>query len=179
MSSETAYRRLVVAELRREFDNSFAALPETPGDGRAVFLNIRVGGEALAVRTLHITGLAKRRRIVALPTSVPGLLGVMALRGDLLPVYDLAALLGLPACDREPGWLIFAHGKTPVALCFDELEGQIEVDGACLSDTGGSRVHKHLRLMARMDAGPRAVIDIPGIVIEIRKTAGLVKPVKE
>lgn len=131
MSLDTLLESQAVADLRREFDNSFASNPETPGGRRAVFLNISVAGEALAVATLDITGLAKRKRVVALPTKVTGLLEIMALRGNLIPVYDLAALLGLPASGGAKGWVLFALRETPVALAFDEFEGQVEIDRDC------------------------------------------------
>ena len=178
MTTETAQRSKSVAELRLEFDNAFAASPAGAGEVRESLIALRVAGEALAVKTLHITGVTKGRRIVPVPSRVPGLLGLTALRGAVLPVYDLAALLGLPAAG-EGSWLLLTTPETPIGLTFDEFEGQIEIERACLyeSDSSGSR--KHLRLIAKVGAAHRAVIDIPGIVEEIRKTAGLMDPVKE
>ena len=179
MTTETAPRSKSVADLRRDFDNTFAAPPAGPGEDRESLISLRVTGEALAVRTLHVTGVAKRGRILPVPTSVPGLLGITAIRGTLLPVYDLAALLGLPAAAAEGAWLILTNPKTPIGLIFDEFEGQMEIARACLYESDGSDARKHLPVIARIGAANRAVIDIPGIVAEIRKTAGVLEPMKE
>jgi len=179
MTTEITSGSKSVAELRREFDNTFAAPPAGPVEGRESLITLRVAGEALAVRTLHVTGVAKLRRILPVPTHVPGLLGITAIRGTLLPVYDLATLLGFPAAAREGCWLMLAGAETPVGLLFDEFESQVEIERACLLESEGSRRLEHLRLVARIGAAHRAVIDIPGIVEEIRNTAGLLEPVKE
>ncbi len=167
------------AELRREFDSSFAAPLPGPGEGRESLIALNVAGEALAVRTLHLAGVAKRRRIVPVPTHVAGLLGIAAIRGGLLPVYDLAAILGLPAPAGEGSWLMLTGAETPIGLVFDEFEGQVEIERACLYESAGSGSSQHLRLMARIGAGRRAVIDIPGLVAEVRQRAGLPDPAKE
>ena len=179
MNAESISRSKSVAELRRQFDNTFAAAPPGPAESSESLIALRAAGEALAVKTLHITAVAKRRRIVPVPTRVPGLLGIMALRGTLLPVYDLAALLGLPAPAGVSSWLMLTGPETPVGLIFDEFEGQIEIDRACLYESDSSVSRKHLRVMAKVNDAHRAVIDIPGIVEEIRKTAGVLEPVKE
>jgi chemotaxis signal transduction protein len=179
MTTEMASGSKSAADLRLEFDNTFAAPPPGPAEDRESLITLRVAGEALAVRTRHITGVAKRRRIMPVPSRVPGLLGITAIRGALLPVYDLAVLLGLPAAASEGSWLILTNPETPIGLIFDEFEGQIEIERACLYESESSRAREHLRLVARIGAAHRAVIDMPGIVEEIRKTAGALQPLKE
>ena len=181
MSAETILLSKSAAELRLQFDNTFAAPPPGRAEGNESLLTLRAAGVALAVKTLHITAVAKPRRIVPVPTRVPvpGLLGITALRGTLLPVYDLAALLGLPAPVRESSWLMLTGPETPVGIIFDEFEGQIEIDRKCLYESGGYGSRKHLRVTAKVNDAHRAVIDIPGIVEEIRNTAGVLEPAKE
>lgn len=169
---------LSLADLRRDFDNSFAAPPQGQGEGRESLITLGVAGEPLAIRTSDITGVAKRRRIVPLPTDVPGLLGITALRGTLLPVYDLAILLGLPEQTGEGSWLVLAAPQTPLGLLFDEFQGQVEIERPCLYESD-ARAREHLRLMARIGELHRAVIDVPGIVEQIRKTAAVREPEKE
>jgi len=179
MTTERASPSKSVAELRLEFDGAFAAPLRSASEGRESLIAVRVAGESLAVRTLHITGVVKRKRILPVPTRVPSLLGITAVRGALFPVYDLAALLELPASGGEGLWLMLINPEAPIGLVFDELEGQMEIERACLyaSDSSGSR--KHRRQMAKMGSAHRAVIDIPGIVAEIRKIAGVLEPAKE
>ena len=167
-----------VAEMRGEFDNTFATPPADPNEDRESLITIRVAGEALAVRTAHVTGLAKLRRIVPVPSRMPALLGITAVRGALFPAYDLATLLGFPATGNEHTWILFANRETPVGLVFDEFEGQVEIDrtGLCQSESSNSR--EHLRQVAKVGAGNRAVVDLPGLVDKIRKSAGLIEQQK-
>jgi len=168
-----------VGEVRREFDNTFAAPPAGPPADRESLITLRVAGEAFAVRTMHITAVVNGRRIMPVPTRVAGLLGITALRGALLPVYDLAALLGLPAGAGPGAWLMLTNRETPVGFTFHEFEGQMEIERACLSESGSAGSRKHLCAMARVGTANRAVIDVPGLVEEIRKRAGVTEPVKE
>lgn len=179
MTGGTAPRANPVADLRREFDNTFAAPQGGRSAARESLIALRVAGQPFAVRTLQITGVANRRRIVPVPTRVPGLLGIAALRGALLPVYDLAALLGLPAAGSAGAWLLLTSRDTPVGFIFDEFEGRIEIEAACLFASDGSGARKHACLMAEVGAAHRAVIDVPGLVAEIRQRAGVTEPVKE
>lgn len=184
MKAETAPRSRLAIDLQREFDNGFAGPKLNPAEGITVFLNIRVAGEALAVPMLDITGVAKLGRILPLPTHLPGLLGVMALRGTIIPVYDLAVQLGMPAGGTGQAWLLFANRETPIALSFDKFEGQVELGRSSVYEhsqaaSEGSPAHEHLRSVARLGADLRAVVDIPGILKDIRKAAGVVEPVKE
>lgn len=167
-----------LAEMRREFDSTFAAPPADLREDRESLITIRLAGEALAVRTAHVTGLAKLKRIVPVPSRMPALLGITAVRGALFPAYDLASLLGFPATGSEHSWILFANRETPVGLAFDEFEGQVEVDrtGLCQSDSSNSR--EHLRQVAKIGAGHRAVVDLPGLVEKIRKSAGLIEQEK-
>ena len=172
MRPEAGSGKLVVEELRREFDSGFAAPPPVEEEDRESLINIRLAGEALAVRTLDITEVTRPKRITPLPTRVSGLAGVTANRGVLLPVYDLTALLGLPAAAGRGSWLIVADRETPVGLLFDELEGRVEIDRRCLCENRTSGARAHLRMIVRLGAGNRAVVDIPGLVEQIRTVAG-------
>jgi purine-binding chemotaxis protein CheW len=178
MSIGMAALEKTVADLRQEFDGAFAAPLPGAGEGRESLISLRAAGEGLAVRTMHITGLAKRRRIVPVPSTVPGLLGIMGFRGALLPAYDLAALLGLQAA-AGGAWLLLANPESPIGLVFDEFEGQVEIEPAGLYESEAPRSRRHLRTMARVGTGHRAVIDIPGILAQIRKTAAVLEPAKE
>lgn len=178
MSLRTAPVSLSAAEMRREFDDSFAApIPES-GANRESLITIRAAGEKFAVRAAHITGLAKLRRIARLPGVTPGLLGITALRGILFPAYDLATVLGLSAGGNEHAWIMFAACETPVGLVFDHLEGQVEIDRAALYESDRSESRALVRQVAHIGATQYAVIHVPGLIEEIRKRAGLAEPAK-
>jgi chemotaxis signal transduction protein len=107
--------------LRREFDDGFSNAPETRDTSSQNFLGIRLGGDAFAIRVAEIAGMHKNRSVAAMPSQVPTFLGVAGFRGQIVPVYDLATLLGY--ADRTtPRWMILVRTGEPVALAFDVFE---------------------------------------------------------
>ena len=178
MSSTTAFPQSV-ANMRRDFDGAFAVPIAGVEESREPLLTISLTGREFAVRTAHITGIAKLKRIVPVPTGVPDLLGITAVHGALFPAYDLGTLLGLSAVGNEHPRILLANRETPVALVFDQFEGQVEIDRACIFDSDSSRSNQHLREIAKVAGAHRAVIDIPGIVEAIRNNAGIIGSAKE
>ena len=108
------------AELALAFDAGFAEAPQRDERARVDVLAVRLGGAAYALRLGELAGVFARRSVVALPSPVPELLGLVSIRAAILPVYDLAALLGLAR--RDAAWLVVAS-EAPVAFAFDELDG--------------------------------------------------------
>jgi purine-binding chemotaxis protein CheW len=163
-----------LAQLRAAFDETFAVLPRSREELESV-IQIRVGSEVFVIRSGHIGGLVKSRKIVPLPSRIPELLGVSALRGKLIPVFDLAALLGIPAGASRPSWLVLAPGDTPIGLAFDGFEGQQVPEW--LGDEQSAR--QHVRQLVRIGSAVRAVLDIPGLAAAIRRRAGITDSAKE
>jgi purine-binding chemotaxis protein CheW len=86
---------------------------------------VRLGGRPFAV------DVAQAREVITLDvtTSVPGapapLVGVMNLRGNVLPVVEARPLLGLPihATAGRPRALIVADGEQRAAILIEEVVG--------------------------------------------------------
>lgn len=120
-----------VAAWRAAFDQSFAEpLPEAPPE-RQDFLAIRLGTQPHALRLDTLAALQPYAAPTPWPGAPPALLGLMALRGVALPLYDLAALLGEAPCAR-PAWTVVLRGA-PLALAFDGFDGHWRLPAtACL-----------------------------------------------
>jgi purine-binding chemotaxis protein CheW len=138
----------------------------------------RIGGVALAVRVQHLTGVIKRGIILPVPSIVPELLGVAVVRGVLVPVFKLAALLGIPP-SGEAQWLMMMNRETPIAFAFEGLEGRIEVGREHISVDETSSQRNHMHQLAEVGSVVRAVIDVPGLIKTIGQSAGFVAPAKE
>jgi purine-binding chemotaxis protein CheW len=172
-------RAALAAEMRLEFDNSFARPSASSSTDRESLLTFRAGGEALAVRVLEITGMAKRKAIQPLPGNVPALAGITTLRGALVPVYDLAGLLGLPPSSGSGSWLLLAGRETPVALLFDDFEGQVEIGREALFNNDKTGSPGCARVLVRLGDAHRPVIDVAGLLEEIRTRAGRMETAKD
>lgn len=119
-----------LATLRGEFDAAFASAPATTARPAEELLAIRVQAEPFAVPVSQVAGLCADRLVVPLPSPARELLGLVCLRGRVVPVYDLAALLLGGSPRPPPRWLLLARGRVALGLAFDAFEGQLMPGGA-------------------------------------------------
>ena len=167
-----------VRALRQEFDLSFAQAPQMKMEAPVNFLAIRLEHDAYAIRVAEIGGLYTDRRIMPLPTPIPELLGIAGFRGQIAPVYDLAALLGYVR-QTPPRWLILMQAREPVALAFDVFEAHFAVlserivtaHGAAEGAVGTSR--KYLFDAVRTDDAIRPIIHLQSLLDNIQRQAAL------
>jgi len=115
-----------VLELRREFDLSFAQARHADAVAAQNLLAVRVGGDPYAIRVDEIAGLFVGRRVVPVPAAVDAMLGMAGFRGQVAPVYDLAALLGY-ARTAAQRWMVLVRGEHPLALAFDAFDAHLAV----------------------------------------------------
>jgi chemotaxis signal transduction protein len=120
------------AGLREAFDRSFAAPARPEPRPLLGLLAIRSGGQAYALRVSEVAGVHTQRPVTPLPGGHPGLLGLAGLRGVLVAVYDLGAVLGGSAA-ISPRWLVVAAGAGDVAFAIDALDSHVRVDPDALA----------------------------------------------
>ena len=135
------------AELRRDFDRSFAEPPRVDTVVKDDLLAIRLGAQGFAMRLSEITGLFADKKVTRVPGASAALLGIAGFRGSIVPVYDLQSLLGHSG-GQTPRWLVIA-AAAPVAFAFEAFEGQLrvspEVDHASAVQRGDTPLHAGLR----------------------------------
>jgi chemotaxis signal transduction protein len=158
-------------ELRNTFDRA-RSLPFLSSVVERIenLLAIRVSGDAFAIRLSEISGLATDRKIVAFPSPIPELLGVAAIRGRLVPVYSLAALLGYSAHSSQGRWLVLCGIEEPVGLAINDFEGYVRVPLAHVY-TAEQRdgLSTHVKHVVRAADMVRDVISIPLVIEVIQK----------
>lgn len=124
-------------ELRAQLDASFAEPREVVRPAMSALLAIRAGEELRAVQVAELHAVLADRPITRLPTPVPELLGLCAIRGAIVPVYDLAALLGGHVQRRHaPRWIMLAQHRELIALAFDALDAQLIVPASEIAAGG-------------------------------------------
>lgn len=156
-----------VAVLRAQFDAQFADAPAVAGETGERFLVVGVGGERLLLRLADVTGLYVDRRIVAVPSTKPALLGITGLRGAILPVYALGAALGYPPGDATPRWLVTAT-SAPVAFAVARFERHAAIARDRIvprGDADGARAF--LREAAMVDRDTLPVVDLPSLAAQL------------
>jgi chemotaxis signal transduction protein len=113
-----------VRDLARLFDEAFADPEPAGAGGRSTFICLEAGGSPYAVPLPDVAALAAAGRIVPVPSDAPALLGLGVVGDRVVPVFDLAALLGGQASLEPARWLLLPAGADPIALAFSRLEGQ-------------------------------------------------------
>lgn len=162
------------AELRNAFDRQRAVPFASKADEQVEsLLAIRVSRDAYAIRVSEISGLANDRKIVAFPSPIPELLGVAGIRGGLVPVYNLAALLGYTVEADQARWLLLCGIEEPVGLAVNDFDGYIRVPSAQVYAVGQKEAARacvsHVIRAADM---VRAVISIPLLRDGIQRRCG-------
>ena len=161
--------------MRSAFDRAFAA-PVSQVERTESVIQLRAGGEPLAVPVSETQGIVRCPPIVPLPSRIPELSGVVAIRGEVVPVFDLAALLGLSSGAIRPSWLILAACDGLVGLAFEIFEGQqspewLSGEPAGTLPVGGPQTGYGARAAAplvRSGGLIRQLVNVPALVESIR-----------
>ncbi len=163
--------------MRQAFDQSFS-LPLGSETAEAEdFLAIGVGPQAIAMRLSEVTGLFAGRKITPLPGPSAVLRGIAGFRGAILPVYDLAMLLGKAPIESARWLVIAAHA--PVALAFDGFHGHRRISQESLIAQAEDGATAYARQYLRLEGIVRPVVHLPSILEAIKAAATATVPVKE
>ena len=131
-----------------------------------VHVQVRVGSELYALPVSHVLEVGEMRDLTAAPGASRATLGVCNLRGDLLPVFDLGVVLGLPRSQSPQRMLVAERGGTRAGFAVDEVtdvdelpEADQEADSELLSSA------------ALIDGALVGVIDIDRLFETLEKAA--------
>jgi chemotaxis signal transduction protein len=127
-----------------------------------VHVRLRVGGESYAFAVEHVLEVAELGEIAPVPGTQGDVLGVRNLRGEVLPVFDLAAVFGIGRTGVAQRLLIVEHDGRRAGFAIDEV-----VDVGELPDPAQETESKFLR-GASLDAG-----ELVGVVDVARLFASL------
>jgi purine-binding chemotaxis protein CheW len=163
--------------LRRAFDERFAApVAERPGPGERLLL-VGLGGARFALRIDEIAGLHEARAIVRLPGGTAVFVGLAGIRGRVVPVFDLAAILGAAAPGRRR-WIVLAEAGERIGLAVGQIEGHAEIDRAAIhavssaKDAGGRGAPSpHVAAIAEVSGALVPVASVPSVVSAIADLA--------
>jgi len=93
-----------------------------------VYVRLRVASERYAIPVQHVIEVTELGEVTAVPGSLPEMLGVRILRGRVLPVIDLALLLGI-ARTAPPGRLLVAEaGGISAGFAIDAVSEVSEME---------------------------------------------------
>ena len=152
------------AQLREAFDRTFAVAPPAGEGERIDLLAITVGGLPYALRMSEVGAVVACRKIAPLPSRRAELLGAAGVRGNLVIVYSLDALLGeRSGRERTPvSWLAIYKHAEGVAFGFAQVEGILRVPAGNVhpieTPNEGRKSANHA--VVRLDEGVRSIVDL-------------------
>jgi purine-binding chemotaxis protein CheW len=89
----------------------------------AAHVRVRAGGEDYALPVEAVREVAQLGDVTPVPGAAPAVLGVRNLRGQVLPVADLRALLDLPRSEPARRLVIVEGPGGQAGFAVDELVG--------------------------------------------------------
>jgi purine-binding chemotaxis protein CheW len=87
-----------------------------------VAVRVRVAAERYALAAAHVPEVATMGEITRVPGAPPRILGVRNLRGEVLPVVDLATALGLTGAGLPTRIVVAEHGEVRAGLAVEAVE---------------------------------------------------------
>lgn len=101
------------------------------------FVSFTVAGQAFCLKITQIREIRRWSPVTILPHAPLDVLGVMNLRGAVIPIYDLSARFGLQrteASERNVVIVVAVHGK-PVGLLAESVSEIISINPEEIQDT--------------------------------------------
>ncbi|MFT3767669.1 MAG: chemotaxis protein CheW [Minicystis sp.] len=162
---------ITAESLRRAFDERFAepAAARAPEGERLLLVDL--GGARVALRVGELSGLHPVGKIVRLPGGSADLVGITGIRGRVVPVFDLAALLGAPPAARPRRFIALAGAGERVGLLVAEIEGWVEIGRAEIRAAAGDAGGHHVPELACVSGALLPVPSIPSLLREIAARA--------
>jgi chemotaxis signal transduction protein len=186
MSAGERKAGLSADDLRRRFDRAFAAVPENRAEDVESFLGVKIGSEGYALRVREMAGFAAARKIIPLASPVAEMLGLAGIRGSVVPVFSLAALIGYESAQESPRWFVLCGTAEPIALGFRDFDGYLELarsDSGEVEGMGEADMRRakraHVRQVVRARGEVRGVIDVPSVVKAIHVKVAAAATIKE
>jgi purine-binding chemotaxis protein CheW len=130
------------------------------------------GGEGYVLETRQVREVVRAGALCPVPGTPPFVLGLAALRGAVLPVFDLAAVLGRPPASGPADCLLVLGEETAdyaLAVQGTPELGRLPGDLQPAPDTLGPEARPFVKGIL---GGDRTVLDGPALLAEARLFPG-------
>jgi chemotaxis signal transduction protein len=123
-------------------------------------VHLRVGAERYALPVADVRSIVDMEGVATVLGTPPAALGLRALDGALLPVFDLATLLGVAGA--APTRIVVVDLASPIGLAVDEVLDVAELPQLDDVEDGG-----RLRGAALVDGTLLGAIDLGAVLGEL------------
>jgi chemotaxis signal transduction protein len=161
-----------------DFDNDVAAevIDVLPEEEMRICL-FSMGGDAYAIPVDLLTEIIITPKMFPVPTTPAHVLGVINLRGNIVPIVDIRSALSLPQ-QSAPGQIaIVKHGAIILGIVVDNVsevvgvpEGSVQAIPADYGAQGNKNRSRFFRGILQREGGVVALLNIEKIIDEIKLT---------
>jgi purine-binding chemotaxis protein CheW len=144
------------------------------------FLAFQLQGESYVASIMDVHEILKVRRLTDVPRAPPAILGVLSKRGVVLPVVDLAVLLGLRGPDRRLSArqrvLVVGAGERICGLRVDSVAEVVKLQHDHLESVPPSLGARNAGLLVglgRVGAAMYIVLDLKAVLDSFAASLGL------
>jgi chemotaxis signal transduction protein len=162
-----------------EFDNDVTTevIDVAPEEEARVCL-FSIGEDTYAIPVELLLEIIIPQKIFPVPTTPPHVLGVINLRGSIVPIVDIRPALSLPEQSALGQIAIIKHGATILGISVDNVAAVLAVQKSNIqsipADSGGlSGVKNRSRFfkgIIQRESGVAALLNIERILEEIKLT---------
>ena len=142
-------------------------------------LGFLLAGEEYAVELQRIREIVKVPGVTEVPRAPAEIAGVMSVRGEVMPVFDLHKRLGLPAAaapTRRSRVVIVDVGEGPVGLLVDGVDQVVRIKPSTIEPPppglGAGVETEYLAGIGRLRDRMYVLLNLPAVLARPRGLAG-------
>jgi purine-binding chemotaxis protein CheW len=144
-----------------------ASETRTPAD--AEFVTFQAGGQSFSLDITHVREIRRWTAVTPLPHAPKEVLGVMNLRGSVIPIYDLSARFGLgPTAESPRNVVVVAMIENQtVGLLVEAVSEILSVGRERIQDTPDIRsetTKQSITGVIPIEEGMTRVIDLSAVI---------------
>ena len=127
------------------------------------------GGQSFSLDIRHVREIRGQSAITQLPHAPEEVLGVMNLRGAVIPVFDLSSCFGLgpTAADPRTVIMIAMNGARMIGLLVQAVSEIVSIPHNSIQDAPamlGGPAQSHISGLIPLADGMSRVIDLPALI---------------
>lgn len=144
-------------------------MPDTAAKSAVEFVTFSAGDQSFSLEITQVREIRRWSAVTALPHAPAEVLGLMNLRGAVIPIYDLAARFGLGQTPENPRNVIVVamHGSQTVGLLVQAVSEILSVPRDQIQDTPDIRsdmARQTITGIIPLDSGMTRVIDLGAVL---------------
>lgn len=118
----------------------------------------RLGNESYGISITAVNTILRYTNVTPVPQMPDCVLGIMDLRGTMLPIIDLQTRLGLPSVERTKFTrvIVMENGSMLVGLVVSEVTGTLRISTTDIASLPMSMTAEYLRGICK--AGDRLIV---------------------